>query len=391
MSVVISACGAACGFGFGNEALRTGLAEGRSAVGQLDESVAGFGPGFGAPVPVDRKVLRGLPGGKALRPSTMSRLTWLTAVGLGLAMQDAGLDPSEKSPERSVLVGSQTNMPDMARHLRFWRSAGAEGKDYKLDSARLQEGMRVFGAFEFLRLMNNMPGAHAALQSGALGSVNTLLGGASTGLAAVVRGNAALAAGEAAEVLAGGIGSAVNEHRSLHRRAQGFWLDPSDSPEACKPYSSDSRGSIPGEGAAFVLLEGEERAEQAGRPTLARVLLGETGFCPSASSGAAIAGLLRNSMDRVGVDPADIAQVVGTGSGVPGLDTLELSILAELGLGERNPRSLVPQLGFCEAASGALSLVDLLLNPRTSEASGGLVLALSVSPEGNFAVLLVER
>ena len=396
MSVVISAQGAATAFGIEAEDFERGLSEGRTAITPFSERLAGFPPGFGAAVPTVRSALRKMPGGRSLRPSTMSRPTWLTAVGLGLALQDAGLAPDDEEQSRSrrsVLVGTQTNMPDMERHLRFWRLAGADSEVYSLDPERTQKAMRVFGAFEYLRLMNNMPGAHAALQTGSFGLVNTLLGGAASGLQAVVRAVDEIAMGRSQQILAGGVGTAVNEHRSLLRQAQGFWLPKGSAQQDCRPWEAGSMGSIPGEASCFFLLETAAEADGAGRKAHALVSAAESAFAPLAAGReqAAVshyAGMLDRVLNSSSKQSQDIDLIFGTGSGVPALDRIELEVLQKAGLDQIPRISLVPSLGFCEAATGPLGISAALHEFRSGNA--GNVLVFVLSPEGNSAALVLS-
>ena len=428
--VFITAFGAVTGAG-DEHAFRQAWLAGESAVRPLVDAFEALPPGYGAPVAFTQKELRQLPGGRGLRPGTQTHHTFLAvgAVGRTLAcagMTDPASDDNEVADRRGVYLGSYTNFPEMKKHLALTHAMGdpeaAERGEYVIDDARILPGMKGFTGFDFLKLMNNMPTAHASIQANARGPANTFLGHSSVGLQAIARAWDALRLGMADEFVAGGTGPGVLEGLCLLRKALGmqsaFGLDPST---AARPLDQGATGLVPGDAGAAFVLESAERAAQTGRAPLARMAgyaelfvapTGPRGPLPGAGPIVAVA---RQALADAGWEPGDLDYVSPTGAGLPELDRLEADALAEL-LGPGRPfiAAHTGVVGFAEGAHGPLGLVGALQamadghvpacvntsNPWPAlaghEIAGGQgdirrALILSLAPEGTLNALAVER
>ena len=269
-SVVITGFGAVTGAG-DEEAFRALWLEGGSAVAPFEGSGhEGLPPGYGAPVAFSHKELRALPGGRGLRPGTLTSHSFLAVGATGRALASAGLsDPSSDSDgvadRRGVAIGSYTNFPAMKKHLKLAHVMAspdaAEAGDYVIDDTRIEPGMKGFTGFDFLKLMNNMPTAHAAIQANARGSANTFLGHASVGLQAVGRGWDTIRLGLADQMVVGGSGPGTLEGLCLVHRGRGSLASPGlDPSSAARPLDCGATGLVPGDGAAMLILEREETA-----------------------------------------------------------------------------------------------------------------------------------
>ncbi len=377
-SVVITGVGACSAAGPSSDDLARVLSSGEHALGPLPEPHHLLPPGFGGVVPEDRKLLRQLPGTRPLRPATMTRYTYLSTVGLGLVMRDAGLSAEPDDDEalrRSLFVGSYVNLPDMRKyvgmsHLVRDREASARG-EYRIDDARIMAGMKRFTGFEFLRLMNNMPVGHGSIQARCKGPCNTFMGFCTAGLQAVGAGRRAVEDGLADTALCGGAGSAVVEHALLVKGHRGLLTTATDPADASRPFDRHAPGLVPGEGAGFVALEAAETAEARGAAVRARLLGEATGFQAPAehprgwpADHRAMAATVRAALDDAGVTPDEVDLLVPTAYGVPQMDALELAAYREV-LGDRLDRVAIlvttPLIGMTEAAHGTLGLVAAVL------------------------------
>ncbi len=431
---LITAFGAVTGAG-DEAAFRAAWLAGESAVRPFEgRHHEGLPPGYGAPVAFTQRELRGLPGGRGLRPGTMTDHTFLAVGAVGRALAAAGLDDPASDPDatadrRGVYLGTYTNFPAMQKHLKLTHFMGsveaAAGGDYVIDDARIDQGMKGFTGFDFLKLMNNMPTAHAAIQANARGPANTFLGHASVGLQAIGRAWDGLRLGLADQFVTGGSGPGTMEGLCLAHRGRGQLASPGlDPASAARPFDAAATGLVPGDGGAAFVLETAASAAARGATPLARlVAYDERLVVPVAERGplpdpTGIERLLRAVLDQAGWAPADVDLVAATGSGLPELDELEGAALTAVfgdGLGDR----LVVHtgvVGFTEGAHGPLGLVGALqamqdgqlaptvgldasraslagVAPRRAPVSADVrrALVLSVAPEGTVTALAVER
>ena len=375
-TIFITGLGTFSGAGASNDAFRAALIEGGGTFSPLPEPLHRLAPGFGGMPVIDRKLLRALPGARALRPSTMTRYTLLSTFGLGLTMADAGVDEAPDEAEalvRGLFVGSYVNLPEMHKQVGMSylvrdEPAAAEGR-YVIDDGKMMQGMKRFTGFEFLRLMNNMPVAHGAIQAQAKGPCNTFMGFCGAGLQAVGSGARILDDGALELAFCGGAGSAAIEHPLMYKAYRGLMATGTDPATACRPYSRSATGIVPGEGGAYVALESEEHANARGARPLARLRGYATGFAPPAeqrgfpTDARNIAGTIRAALDDAELDPDDIDLLVPTGYGLPRMDALEVEAWADVfGDHLQNVQVLLytPVTGFCEAAHGNFGLATAL-------------------------------
>ncbi len=428
--VFITAFGAVTGAG-DEQAFRSAWLAGESAVRPLVDKLEALPPGYGAPVAFTQKELRQLPGGRGQRPGTQTHHTFLAVGAVGRTLLNAGMsdpasDPDEVADRRGVYLGSYTNFPEMKKHLSLTHAMGdieaAARGEYVIDDSRILPGMKGFTGFDFLKLMNNMPTAHASIMANARGPANTFLGHSSVGLQAVARAWDALRLGLADEMIAGGTGPGALEGLCLLRKALGmqpaFELDPAT---AARPLDQGATGLVPGDAGAAFVLETAERASATGRTPLARLAgYSELFVAPQGPRGplpgpGPIVALARQALTEAGWEAGDVDYIAPTGAGLPDLDRLEAAALAEL-VGPGRP-FIAPHtgvVGFTEAAHGPLGLVGALqamqdgqvpaaVNVETPwealqghNLGGGTgdirrALILSLAPEGTLNALAVER
>jgi 3-oxoacyl-[acyl-carrier-protein] synthase II len=429
--VFITGFGAVTGAG-DEAAWRTAWLAGRSSVRRAEGDDEGLPPGYGAPAAFAHKDLRGLPGGRGLRPGTMTQHTFLAVGAVGRALAHAGLDDpaadaDEVADRRGVYLGSYTNFPEMKKHLALVHAMGdpaaAARGDYLIDDARIMDGMRGFTGFDFLKLMNNMPTAHASIQANARGPANTFLGHASVGLQAIARAWDAVRLDLADQFVAGATGPGTLEGLCLLRRALGLLADEGADPAtAARPLDRGASGLVPGDGGAAVILETGANAAAGGRSPRARLAgYAELFVVPDGPRGplpgpAPIVAVARMALQQAGWAASELDYVAAHGSGLPSMDRLEAQALAELvGPGNAWIAAHTGVTGFCEAAHGPLGLVGALqamedghlppavnadapwpaLDGRlaTSPSRGDVrrALALGLSPEGTLTALAVER
>lgn len=427
--VAVTGVGVLSAAGLGRDAFWQALCDGRPRFAPFAAPLDRLAPGFGGVAEPDKRGFRDLPGTRPLRPSTMTRYTWLSTFGLGSAARDGDLQvddlPDDEARRRGLFVGSYVNLPEMDKYVQMAyavrdRAASADGR-YVIDESRVMDGMRKFTGFEYLRLMNNMPVAHGGIQVRCKGPCNTFMGGSQAALQAVGRAAAAIATDQADEMIAGGTGSACVEHSLIVRGYLGQLVPSGTAPAvASRPFDRAAAGIVPGEGSAFVVLQSTARAAARGARVRAWLSGYGTAFAvPASSRGPAaspdsMVAAGRTALARSGVSRPDAVVVAGTG--LPAQDAAEAAALSTLlgaSFADTPVVTVTPVLGFAEAAHGAFSLaaaVEILdrgalpptvglrdpipgfSSPARGDVtpfSGRAVLVVAFAPEGNSAAVVL--
>lgn len=134
------------------------------------------------------------------------------------------------------------------------------------------------------------------------------------------------------------------------------------------PYDGGSTGLMIAEGAAFLVVESEESAEERDAPLLAEVLgVASTNdahhLIAPHPEGRGCAGALRGALAQAGLSASQLGMVIGHGVGTPQSDFAELRALSQVLEGDRNFADRVPltswkgALGHPLAAAGPLSVI----------------------------------
>ncbi len=140
-------------------------------------------------------------------------------------------------------------------------------------------------------------------------------------------------------------------------------------PEPCAPFSLGRQGLSLGEGAAFMVLEDEEKARERGADILGYLLgyalIGEAYHITAPEPTAASAARVMNSaISAAGVDYSDIGWINAHGTGTPLNDVVESNAVKKLftASGVNVPLvSTKPVTGHCLGAAGAIEAVATLL------------------------------
>ncbi len=435
VDVVITGFGAVTGLG-DDEAFREAWLAGRSGVRSFegDKNVGGLPPGYGARLDFVHKQLRPLPGARGLRPGTMTEFTFLACGAVGRALKSAGIDDPAAAEasvmdRRGVYLGSYTNFPKLRKHTKLTHVMGeaeaAESGEYVVDDSRIQQGMKGFTGFDFLKLMNNMPTAHAAIQAAARGPANTMLGHATVGLQAIGRAVDSIRLDLADQFVAGGAGPGTSEGLAAVRHGNGMFADPSATPAtASRPLDADAGGLVPGDAGAAVVLETTSNAQARGATPLARITAYRDLFAaPPTPRGGITAGaverLLRGLLDDAGWAAGEVDYVAASGLGLESVDGAEAAAIGAVfgdSLGEVVVAVHSGVTGFCEAGHACVGLVGALQamqdgmappqvnldSPRAglegmarlaaaTPRDVGRAVIIATSPEGSLAALAIEK
>lgn len=350
--VAVTGLGAVCGFGWGVEPFRRGLAAGVTAIGPFDRfdnstyrtRIAAQAPA--APDPASRR----------------QRLTWADRFGLAAAREalaHAGLGESLAGAAAGVFFGGSTG-------------GMFESETY---FAALAAGRG--GAIS--RLAAQQPSGPADAVARALG-----VGGPVVTVAAACA-SATLALGDALDALRGGeidVALAGGSDSLCRLTYAGFNSLRAVDPRPCRPFRGERQGMSIGEGAGVLVLERAEHAARRGARPLAW-LAGVGASCDAHHmtapdpAGDGIARAVLAALADAGLDAGAIDFVNLHGTGTPANDAAEAKMVGRI-FGDRAPwipatstKSLVGHLlgaaGAIEAVATVLALVDGELHPTAGD------------------------
>lgn len=225
-------------------------------------------------------------------------------------------------------------------------------------------------------------------------------------------------------VIAGGAEAPLTEPLVAQFLAAGLLGQHPDPAWACRPFDARRNGMVPGEGAAFLVLESHAHAHARGISPLAAL----AGFALGAEAyrragprpdGSGLADTIRQALAHAGVVPAQVGYVNAHGTGTAANDTAEAAALRRVfGLGPAFPavsstkgitghtfgaaaaleavitvqalryQSAPPTCG-CAAADPALALP--VVRPTAQSLDTAFALSTSLGFWGNTAALIFGR
>jgi len=383
--VVVTGFGVASPFGLGIDALYNGMLAGESMVEALPSPRAALAPGYGGLITLKHGAVRGLPNSRDMRPGTMTRYTFLSTLALGDAMNhgDCPWDDGDGALRRGFYVASYTNSDRFDKYVRFAHHVIDQQDDRPfINDSQVPHAIRKFTAFEFLKLMNNMPTAHGGIQARCQGPCNTFLGTPSGGTQAIGRSLAAIRDGLADTMYAGGVGSSAHDHMMMVRATRGLNSSAEIAPaRAGRPFDRGATGIVPGEGSAVLALERESTARARGAHIYGELAGYGEWFAPpqtresvQASPEATIRAV-NAALKMASASASDIDVVAVHGESRSDLDSLEAQALAEC-LGARAPEvpvlALAAHVGSVEAAVGPMGSALVLQALHSGSVPGAL-------------------
>ena len=342
--VVITGLGAVSALGRGVDALRAGLASGRSAIATL------------ALLPYEGRcrlaaeVREPVEPGEELELATRRRLSRPDCFALAAAREalgDARLDAGARRGAALVVGATTGGMRETEAAYRRWL-AGA--------STRLPLS-RVLGT------PLACAGAAVSQAFGVYGAQETISTACSS---------SALAIGRAADLVRHGatpVAIALGTDALCRLTQGGFDALQALDPAGCRPFDRDRRGLTLGEGAAALVIEDAAHARARGARVRARLLgwgSATDAHHPTAPhpEGAGARAALRRALAAAGVPPEAVDYVNAHGTGTPQNDATEIMVLRAV-LGRRATRvpvsSTKAQIGHCLGAAGALEAAVTVL------------------------------
>ena len=275
--------------------------------------------------------------GAPLHGSRSDRLAWLAARE---ALQSAHLDPKSVANRTGVLLGSSVGGTyDTERFL----TALIKAKKFRARPTRYHE---CFSPVDVVADAFGLFGPSFAISTAC-----------SSGALAIATAAELIQSGQADVMLAGGTDSLS------HTTWAGFHSLLLVDSQGCRPFDAARGGMSFGEGAAVLIIEAEEHAQNRGAKILAR-LSGWGASCDAHHvtaphpDGAGAFAAMQAALRRAGLTAADIGYVNAHGTGTRDNDVAEGKALKSL-FGENVPpfSSTKRFFGHSLAASGAIEAV----------------------------------
>ena len=372
--VVITGLGAISPLGVTSNDMWEGLCSGRCGIGRITAfDPVGFSCKLAGQV-VDFKIQEHLPKTFRKAAKLMSRDIQLAVVAANEALAGAGLitkgiDPDNVNidPTRvAINLGAGLISCDL---VELAPAVAASITNGKFDIHKWgKEGLELVTPLWLLKYLPNMLACHIGIIHDIQGPSNTIT---------CAEASAHIAIGEAAQIiarhdsdiaLAGGAEAKVNPivmiRQCLLQRT--ISKNDGDPATACRPFDTDARGSVFGEGAGIVVLENLENAKNRGAKIYAEI----AGFGHSNSinpvyehlepDGNGIQIAIEKALADAQIRPTDLDLIIPHGTGIASDDLAESKAI-EAALGKAAREILVwptkSMLSNTGAASGALDVI----------------------------------
>jgi 3-oxoacyl-[acyl-carrier-protein] synthase II len=357
-SLVLTGAGVVSAAGIGWSAMTKALAERSPLVSDLSGTYPETlpYPAVHALAGFDVRALLGRKG-----TSCLDRATGLALVACGQALADSGLVPQKRVSER-VGVALGTTVGSLRSSSMYSRETLVAERPY------------LVNPMLFPNTVMNCAAGQSAIWYGLRGVNSTLAGGRLGFLGALRYGSNMLRRGYADAMLVGAVEELTPQTAWAH-------------------YLTGSAG-LPGEAAAFFVLEEERAARAAGRPPVATLVAMAGGFQPG-SAPADLAGRLavtvRELLSQAGLDPGHLGAIALTETAGPEDEEIGAAVDRALSPAEPEHIRVRDVLGDCGAASGALQFAALLARCGEASGSGGehAVIA-GWTSEGAFTVAVLQ-
>jgi len=371
--VVITGLGAISPLGLTGRQMWEGLSTGRCGI----DKISAFDPvGFDCKLAGEVRGLKirdFVP--KAYRKATkmMCRDIELAVAAAGQALRDSGLitkgiDPENINidPERTAInLGAGLISPDLTELAPAVAKSITDGK---FDIRKWgKDGIEQVTPLWLLKYLPNMPACHIGIIHDIQGPSNTVTCSEASGHLAISEAARIIARGGSDIALAGGAEGKVNPiiliRQCLLKRAATADSNPAG---ACRPFDADANGSIFGEGAGIVVLEGLEHAQKRNAKIYAEIAgIGQSSNINPAyehleKDGRGVQIAIEKALADAAIEPEDLDLIIPHGTAIPQDDLAEArGIEAALGAAAKSipawpVKSMLSNTG---AAAGALDVI----------------------------------
>ena len=375
--VVITGLGPVTPIGVGARAFWNALLEKRNGVrrvsvfdpSRFDSQIGGEIDGI--------KVADFVPKSYRKSAKVMARDIVLAVAAAHGAVTDAGLQtkciigrgeaegqPNLDSTRFGANIGAGTICADLTELADALHSASENGR-FDINKWGV-DGMRNLTPLWLLKFLPNMLACHVTIVHDAQAPSNTITCGEASSHLAIGEAFRTIARGAADICICGGAESKLNP-MALIRQSLGKRLSfRNDTPEAaCRPFGSDSDGTVVSEGAGLVILEALGNARARGTRIYCELVgfgASHDAFGPSRfdPEGNGIASACEKALKDAAASASEVDAVMTFGSGIPDRDRAEaLALKKVLGdrLSETPAMCIKGGIGNNGAGSGAIDFI----------------------------------
>jgi 3-oxoacyl-[acyl-carrier-protein] synthase II len=342
-----------------------------------------------------------------------------------LAISDSGLVPEVRQSHRTgVVFGCDYIMTLPDEFASGISNCLGEGGDFVFKDWATK-GLPHVNPLWLLKYLPNMPASHVAIYNDFRGPNNSITLREASPAAALWEAYSTLCRGHADVLVVGATGSRIQPFRSMHASMQEMLAridgegDLADMKRVSRPFASDRRGCVLGEGAAALILETERHAEGRGARVIGEVLGGgSSAVSPNFGSGYLRLSLVNAiRMATRGRDLSGIGHVNAHGLGTLISDQEEASAIAEV-FSDDKPgipvTSVKGHIGNLGAGGGMVEIVASIqalggelfptlncenpdracpvnvVNKRGVEAGDSFV-SVNVTPQGQASAIHIKR
>lgn len=353
--VVVTGVGPITPIGSGKQAFWEALRAGRSGVQRVDDRIdlSGIDVLIGAPV-VDFDPLSSMDARRARR---IDRATQFALVATQLALEDAGLEPSDLVPERTgVIAGTGIGGLETMEATFF---------------VMIESGPRRVSPFFVPRLMPNALAGQIAIEYGFRGPNFGVVTACASGAHAIGIACELIRSGSLDCSVAGGAEAVLLRIAYAGFAQMGALSKRNDQPErASRPFDRDRDGFVMGEGAGMLILEERGHAQARGAHIYAELVgFGMTAdavhITAPAEDGGGAAQAIRMALQQGGLPGQAVDYVNAHGTSTPLNDCAETAAIKSA-LGEAAYRVKVSatksQIGHLLGAAGSVETIATLLS-----------------------------
>ncbi|NOR67276.1 MAG: beta-ketoacyl-[acyl-carrier-protein] synthase family protein, partial [Woeseiaceae bacterium] len=304
----------------------------------------------------------------------MSRDIELAIIAAGNAIVHAGLvtkgiDPENINvdPERiAINLGAGLISCDLEE---LGPAVAASLVDGKFDLRKWgKDGTEQVTPLWLLKYLPNMLACHVGIIHDIQGPSNTITCAEAAAHLAIAEAAQVIARGASDIAVAGGVEAKVNPivmiRQCLLKRTTSENND--DPASACRPFDTDAKGSVFGEGAGVVILENLEKAQERGAKIYAEVVgIGQSNninptYERVEPDGKGIQIAIEKALADAEIRPEDLDLIIPHGTGIPADDLAEAKAI-QAALGDATARIPVwptkSMLSNTGAAGGAVDIV----------------------------------
>lgn len=304
------------------------------------------------------------------RDAVLDRLRRPTAAGVSYdprELLDGNYRPIDRTGQLAIIAGQRAlaasgwSPARRAEHevgLVLGTMFGSVHTISAFDRRGMEAGPKYVKPLDFANSVINAAAGQAAIWLDLRGVNATMSGGSVAGLQALGQGCELVRTGRCDAVLAGGAEELSFE--GFHAFQQAGLVSSGELPV---PFGAGRDGFVPGEGAAFLMLEDADSAAARGVEALAEITGHGTAYDPSqgrdaGSLAAALERAIRLALDDAGTVAIDV--VSSGASGLPVADAAEAGALAALFEDAVPVTAVKSRLGESFGAAGGFQVLTLL-------------------------------